>query len=89
MTSCWYNSSTGGVAIWFLTNGVQTGGAGVGGAPLDWQIQGIGDFDADGHSDDILWYNSNTGGVATWSLTNGAQTGVTAVGGAPDGWWVG
>ena len=42
------------------------------GAPgNDWQVAGIGDFNADGTSD-ILWYNVNSGQVSTWVMRNGA-----------------
>jgi hypothetical protein len=37
---------------------------------LAWQVQGVGDFDHDGH-DDILWRHSN-GQVAIW-LMDGAH----------------
>ena len=40
------------------------------GAPTDWVIKAVGDFNADGWSD-ILWYNTSWGGLAVWALQNG------------------
>ena len=54
---------TGNVSIQFGLGGVW----GIGWAPLDWQIKGVGDFNADGYAD-ILWYNVNSGDVAAWGI---------------------
>ena len=33
---------------------------------LDWHVLGVGDFNADGHSDVLLWHNS--GQVVEWQM---------------------
>jgi WD40 repeat protein len=74
----WRNND-GTVAIWQM-NGTQIGPSAIianpTAAPLDWHIQGIGDFNGDG-KDDILWRN-NDGTVATWQM-NGLQVATTAI----------
>ncbi|HKO94367.1 MAG TPA: trypsin-like peptidase domain-containing protein [Polyangiaceae bacterium] len=69
-----WRDQTGRLSIWFDGNDVapgfpsyQNAGAPV---PLDWKVQGIGDFDGDRETD-ILWRNDN-GQVAIWYLIGGA-----------------
>jgi hypothetical protein len=57
-------------------------------ADVTWQIQGVGDFNADGRSD-ILWRKS-TGPLVVW-LMNSTGTGISsipAIGGVSDPNWV-
>ena len=74
---------TGSVSIQFNGAGQST----IGGASMDWQIKGVGDFNGDRFSD-ILWYNVNSGQVFIW-----AMQGTTAVANvspgtsAPAGGW--
>jgi serralysin len=48
----------------------------------------LGDFDADGHNDDILWHNSSSGSLATWFLSSGVATQTTATGAASLDWQI-
>jgi hypothetical protein len=45
----------------------------------DWQIKGIGDFDADGKAD-ILWQHPASGTVAVWFMNGGAIASVAVPG---------
>jgi ELWxxDGT repeat protein len=80
----WENRVTGASAIWqlnltfanelvintdtsaFITSGgnvVQTGGAASG-----WKITGVGNFDGDTSTKDILWFNEKTAEMAVWQM---------------------
>ena len=76
------NSSSGAVSVW---EGGQPAGAGTVAAsmPASWHLDGIGDFDGNGHGD-ILWM-SDSGSVAIWD--NGV-TGHTIATGMPASWHV-
>jgi hypothetical protein len=82
----WRDTSSGTVAIWFMTPSVQPvlSTASLGAVPLSWQIVGTGNFNADRMAD-ILWRDSN-GNVAIWQM-NGAQIARTASLGAVPGNW--
>ncbi|MBF0537474.1 MAG: hypothetical protein HQL03_04375 [Nitrospirae bacterium] len=41
-----------------------------------WQIKGVGDFDGDGNTGDILWQNTTTGQVVIWDMFGPAIVGV-------------
>ena len=65
----WHHKLNGSVAIWIM-NGPTVAFVGFpGGVPLDWQITGLGDVNADGQ-DDVIWQNRASGAVALW-LMNG------------------
>jgi Trypsin len=61
-----WRHTNGQVAIWFMDGGTIVGEAYPGGQDpgLTWEIQGVGDFDNDGHSD-ILWRHVS-GQLAIW-----------------------
>jgi hypothetical protein len=88
----WFNSSTGGVALWEMNGSQIISSVGIGsvGTNSQWQIGGLADFYGDNHND-ILWFNSNTGDVALWDM-NGSQiissAGVGSIG-ANSGWQIG
>lgn len=71
----WRNTTSGYVTEWLGTSSgsfTPNPSAGTGAADPGWQIVGIGDFNADGHSD-ILWRNTTTGYVTEWlGTTNGS-----------------
>jgi hypothetical protein len=72
----WRNMSSGAVAVW-LMNGTTIASTGFpAGAPLEWEIAGVGDLNGDGKGD-LVWRNTGSGAVAVW-LMNGAT--VTSTG---------
>lgn len=73
-------NSNGALAIWALNGGTLESQEFPGTVYSDWQIQGSGDFDADGQAD-ILWRH-DTGQVAVWFMKDGARVGEGYPGGA-------
>jgi len=72
----WRNANTGQVFAWlmkgtdWLTNqdgSPAIGFPGPGSIPLEWQVSGTGDFNADGKSD-ILWHNAQNGDTYLWEM---------------------
>src|SRR6266508_2917520 len=76
-----WRHDSGAVYIWEMNGlGIKAEGGVVHAAvPNDWHILGLGDFDGDGKSGDILWRH-DSGQVYIWEM-NGL--GITAEGGAP------
>jgi hypothetical protein len=73
----WRDSTTGTLAIWFMTPGLQVAQtASFTAVPADWSIAETGDFNGDGKSD-ILWRHQTDGATAIWFM-NGLQTPVAA-----------
>jgi hypothetical protein len=87
----WENRVTGASAIWqlniasngraeinlstsafitFYNTAVQTGGAASG-----WKIAGVGNFDGNTNTKDLLWFNENTAEMAVWQLNGTAIAG--------------
>jgi hypothetical protein len=62
----WFNPQWRRVAIWYMQHAMHIGEGYPGGelVAAGWQIQGVGDFDADGH-DDILWRHTE-GNLVMW-----------------------
>jgi hypothetical protein len=65
----WRNTTTGQLAMWFMSGTTIGSATGAGTVTTDWQIVGQRDFNGDGFSD-LLWRNSS-GQTAIW-LMNGA-----------------
>jgi hypothetical protein len=66
----WRNPSTGQVLVWFMDGVKATGLALTSPATVadpDWEIVGVGDYDADADPD-ILWRNRTKGQVAIWFM---------------------
>ena len=64
----WYNASLGRVAIWTMNGIAETGSyefQAPAGAPGEWAVVGIADFDHTGLSD-ILWQDTRTGALYMW-----------------------
>jgi hypothetical protein len=64
----WYNASLGQVAIWTVNGLIETGSyefPAPAGAPGEWTVVGIADFDQTGLSD-ILWQDTSTGALYMW-----------------------
>jgi glucuronoarabinoxylan endo-1,4-beta-xylanase len=90
------NAVAGSVAIWHFSNGNYGWTSWPGALDFNWQIQGVGDFDANRESD-ILWRclprtpatacgNAASGSVAIWEFSNG-NYGWTTWPGALDNSW--
>jgi hypothetical protein len=73
----WYNTASGAVAIWTISNGQVQSTASVATVPPSsgWKIAQIGDYNGDGMSD-ILWIDGS-GDVAVWFM-NGPTIASTA-----------
>lgn len=80
-TNLFWRNSNGQLAIWFMDGAAITAQTYPGVVPMAWQIQGSGDFNADGHQD-ILWRHTN-GQVAIWFMIDGANA-AQAYPGGPD-----
>ncbi|MGB9366692.1 MAG: FG-GAP-like repeat-containing protein [Xanthobacteraceae bacterium] len=81
----WFNSTTGNVDIWKLSNGQWAGSADVGAHPGGYQPAGFGDFNADGTSD-VLWFNATTRDAEVWKIANGQWAGSVDIGTHPAGY---
>jgi hypothetical protein len=69
-----------------MTGGVFGAVVGLPRAPVEWQIVGAGDFNADG-KDDIVWQNNLTGARVVWNLNaNGVVIGSRGLGIVPLEW---
>ena len=84
----WRNTLTGQVVIWLL-DGTQLIGQGApGGAGLEWEIAGVGDFDGDARAD-ILWRNSSGNGqVVIWFIDGTERIGADSAGVVPHEWQI-
>ncbi len=58
----------------------------LGNVPLNWHVEGTGDFNGD-HKSDILWRN-DAGLVAIWDMDGGAVIGGGGVASAPANWHI-
>ncbi|MET4524959.1 FG-GAP-like repeat-containing protein [Bradyrhizobium sp. JR18.2] len=88
----WRNDS-GGLAVWAMSgsagNTIQTGNQIASSPDSHWHIQGIGDFNGEGHSD-ILWRNDQSGALAVWTMGGADGTQITSglqIGSVPDKSW--
>jgi Ca2+-binding RTX toxin-like protein len=81
----WYNSATGNIDIWKLSDGQWAGSANVGSHPAGYQPVAFADFNHDGTSD-ILWFNSTTRNVDLWKVSNGQWAGSVDIGTHPAGY---
>jgi hypothetical protein len=86
----WWNRTTGEVVIWLMDGVNVIGGGSPGTVPFvsvsGWQLNGIGDFNADGKSD-IVWYNRNTGQVLIWLMNGASVIGGGSPGSADPTYW--
>jgi len=60
----WRNTTTGAVAIWFMSGGAVVSVVSLGTVPVGWTVAAVADFNGDGKAD-ILWRDS-AGNVAMW-----------------------
>ena len=87
----WYNSSTGDVDEWQISNAAWAASVDLGTHPgSGWKIAGVGDFTGNG-TDDVLWTSvSSNGQVQTdiWELSNGQWAASVSPGTHPAGYEV-
>jgi hypothetical protein len=74
-----WRSTSGGLSVWFMANGVLSGSTSPPGLGAPHQIQGSGDFNGDGHGD-LLWRNMSTGRVLIATMRDGVITAYSAPG---------
>jgi uncharacterized repeat protein (TIGR03803 family) len=80
----WRDSSSD-IALWGVQNGQVTSSSALGTVTSNFVVQGVGDFNGDGHID-ILWRETSTGTLSIW-FTNGTQvTSAAVVGTLPTTW---
>ena len=84
----WFNSTTGGVAVWRMNGSGVVGAYGLGPVAPGWTIAGIGDINGDGRAD-IIWRDA-TGHTVAWLMNwNGTTITYTAKDlGVVGGTWV-
>jgi kumamolisin len=86
----WYNASIGRVAIWTMNGFAATGSyefqAPVG-APGEWAVVGIADFDRTGLSD-ILWQDTHTGALYMWKSVSPLTFATIGIGTVDPSWRV-
>lgn len=58
----------------------------IGRAGSGWEVAGLGQFDADDTSTDILWFNQSTGALGRFDMDGGANSGWDGIGRAGAGW---
>ncbi len=78
----WFNSNTGAVNIWEMSNGNWAGTEQIGSFGPGWQVAAIGDFTGNG-TDDIMFYNAASGDVSEWIMANGHWAGSVDLGNHP------
>jgi kumamolisin len=86
----WYNASLGKVAIWTMNGFTETGSyefQAPAGAPGEWAVVGITDFDRTGFSD-ILWQDTYTGALYMWKSMAQLSFGTIGIGRADPNWRV-
>ena len=81
----WFNSATGNLDIWKLSNGAWAGSSNVGSHPPGYRPVGFSDYNNDG-TDDILWYNPTTRDVDLWKISNAQWAGSVNIGTHPAGY---
>ncbi|MGB9367492.1 MAG: Ig-like domain-containing protein, partial [Xanthobacteraceae bacterium] len=81
----WYNSTTGNIDLWNLSNGRWAGSSDVGSHSAGYQPVGFGDYNHDGTSD-VLWFNPTTRDVDLWEIANGQRAGSVDIGTHPAGY---
>ena len=85
----WRNRSTGEVVAWYLTNFQPSRSVNLFTPSLNWQLRGIGKFNAN-PSDAFVWYHSNpwanSGTVAIWNFNSAGQCSSSLLGIAPFPW---
>ena len=77
-----WRDTAGDVAIWQVSGSTLVTRVSLGNVPTNFVIQGLGDFNGDGHTD-ILWRETNSGALSIWFLngtqvTSGAAVGILA-----------
>jgi hypothetical protein len=77
----WRSRATGANVLWYM-NDAFTGTIGTGTLPSvsdpNWQIEGVADFDSNGHVD-VLWRNARSGATAVWYLNGASVVGAADV----------
>src|SRR5262249_45153926 len=82
-----WRQSNNNAAIWLMNGATLSSGAGVGGAPSNWQIFGQRDFNGDSKHD-LLWRDTTSGALAMWFLNGAAVSGAAGLGNVATNWIV-
>ncbi|WP_353861984.1 FG-GAP-like repeat-containing protein [Azospirillum formosense] len=80
------NGTTGQLAVWSMANFAASGAVVGAVAPVDWQVQGLGDFDGDGKAD-LLYRHTGSGDIAVWTMDGASVKSAALVGSSLDPRW--
>ncbi|MGP1383813.1 MAG: beta strand repeat-containing protein [Thainema sp.] len=95
----WRQRGEGKQVIWFMQGGTRVGTAPIttstGGAsnapnwqvPDNWEIVGVGNYDGQEFSDDLVWQDRHTGEVGIWLMTGTLRTSITRLDSNPSSAW--
>ena len=77
----WRYGEAGYLSVWFMNGVTMTGAVGlVPGqvADTNWQVVGVGDFNADGKPD-LLWWHQRAGYLSVWFMNGSTMTGAAGL----------
>jgi hypothetical protein len=83
----WQDSSTGNLAVWYLSGLVGIGSADVTFNSQTWKVRSVGDFNGDSHPD-LIFQNTATGDIAGWLLNGTSLIGSPMIGRVNLAWTV-
>jgi hypothetical protein len=82
----WRNSGSGQLAMWLMSNGRLSSGAGISQVPNVWSVVGTRDFNGDGHAD-ILWLDAS-GDLGIWLMDGTTVSSYSPLGNVGTQWSV-
>lgn len=84
----WRHQVDGDLIVWPMVGVTRNSGLIIGTVGnLNWQIQGVGDYQGSGTSDDILWRNQNDGRILAWPMDGTTRNPALEIGTVSDLDW--